>query len=281
MLDPSLIPTAYAAPAPLPNLGKFANRLLWRLQERLIAKIDAPLHQLLKDVNSKQASLRMFRTPSPYLNLVACSRYLCEEYADLPIHYRFTGAWLSEASAFTPAPLLERFLQEKPNPIVVSFGSMVGGNPETITGMLLDAVAKTGQPAIIQRGTANLDAAQHSEDVLFVDYIPHHFLFPKASCVVHHGGAGTTAAACHAGVPSVVVPHIGDQYYWGSRLHKIGVAPQPLPWSRLTAARLANRLHEAMKSQGMAKSAGEYGSKMRLEAGLDEAVALIAQIVSS
>jgi UDP:flavonoid glycosyltransferase YjiC (YdhE family) len=280
MLEPSLLPTVYAAPTPLPNSGRHLNRLLWYLLERLMAKTDAPLHQLLEAVESRQTRMKMFRTPSPYLNLVACSRYLCEEYADLPTNYRFTGAWLSDAPEFTPSPSLEQFLDEKQRPIVISFGSMAGGNAESITRILLDAVAETGQPAIIQRGAANLDTRQHPETVLFVDYVPHQFLFARASCVVHHGGAGTTTAACYAGVPSIVVPHIGDQHYWGYRLHKIGVAPKPLPWSKLTATRLANRIREATTSQRMAMRVGECASRMRLEGGLEEAVPLIEQIAS-
>jgi UDP:flavonoid glycosyltransferase YjiC (YdhE family) len=281
MLEPSLLPTIHAAPMPLPDLGRYLNRLLWYLLERLLAKTDAPLHKLLKAVGSRQTRMKMFRTPSPYLNLVACSRYLCEEYADLPPNYRLTGAWLPDAPEFTPSSSLEHFLKERQRPIVFSFGSMAGGNSETITRILLDAVAKTGQPAIIQRGAANLDARQHPEPVLFVDYVPHQFLFPKASCVVHHGGAGTTTAACYAGVPSIIVPHIGDQYYWGYRLHKIGVAPKPLPWSKLTATQLASRIREATSSQSMGLRVGECASKMRSEGGLDNAVSLIEQIASS
>jgi sterol 3beta-glucosyltransferase len=280
MLEPSLLPTVYAAPTPLPDFGRHLNRLLWDLLERLMTKTDAPLHQLLEAVGSRQTRMKMFRTPSPYLNLVACSRYLCEEYTDLPTTYRFTGVWLSDAPEFTPSPSLEQFLKGRQKPIVISFGSMAGGNTETITRILLDAVAETGQPAIIQRGAANLEIKRHPESVLFVDYVPHQFLFSKASCVVHHGGAGTTAAACYAGVPSIVVPHIGDQYYWGYRLHKIGVAPKPLPWSKLTATRLASRIREATTSQQMAMRAGQFASRMRLERGLEEAVPLIEQIAS-
>ena len=245
-----------------------------------MARMDAPLHQLLEAVGSRQTRMKMFRTPSPYLNLVACSRHLCDEYPDLPPNYRFTGAWLSDAPAFTPSPSLEQFLEEKQRPIVFSFGSMAGGNAERITRIFLDAVAETGQPAIIQRGAANFDTKQHPESVLFVDYVPHQYLFARASCVVHHGGAGTTAAACYAGVPSIVVPHIGDQHYWGYRLHKIGVAPKPLPWSKLTAARLVNRIREATTSQSMAIKVGECASRMRQEGGVNEAVRLIEQIAS-
>ena len=74
-----------------------------------------------------------------------------------------------------------------------------------------------------------------------VDFVPHHWLFPKAACVVHAGGSGTTAATLRAGVPSVVVPHILDQFVWGGLLRDCGCASHSIPYVELNSEGLDSR----------------------------------------
>ena len=66
------------------------------------------------------------------------------------------------------------------------------------------------------------------------------------AAVVHHGGAGTTAAALRAGIPSVVIPFFADQFYWGSRVTKLGVGPATLPFSEFNEIQLADRIQSAV-----------------------------------
>ena len=102
---------------------------------------------------------------------------------------------------------------------------MGGSNGRETTELLIDAIRKTNQRAIIQAGWGRLGTEETSPDIFCTEYVPHQWLFPKGFCVVHHGGAGTTASVCRAKVPSVVVAHHADQPYWGKRLSDLGVAP--------------------------------------------------------
>ncbi|WP_053722170.1 nucleotide disphospho-sugar-binding domain-containing protein [Saccharothrix sp. NRRL B-16348] len=61
-----------------------------------------------------------------------------------------------------------------------------------------------------------------------IDQVPHRWLFPRLGAVVHHGGAGTTAAALTAGVPQVVCPFVADRLHWAHPVHAAGVAPPPV-----------------------------------------------------
>jgi hypothetical protein len=64
---------------------------------------------------------------------------------------------------------------------------------------------------------------------------PHDKLFGRVAAVVHHGGAGTTAAGLVAGKPTFICPFFGDQHFWGEMVHKSGLGPAPCPINEVTA----------------------------------------------
>jgi UDP:flavonoid glycosyltransferase YjiC (YdhE family) len=108
-----------------------------------------------------------------------------------------------------------------------------------------------------------------------IDSIPHSWLFPRVAAVVHHGGAGTTAAGLRAGVPAVIVPFFGDQPFWGQRIAELGVGPKPVPRKKLTVERLAEAIQTAVIDDGMRQRAADLGSKIRAEDGVGRAVEII------
>ena len=101
------------------------------------------------------------------------------------------------------------------------------------------------------------------------------------AAVVHHGGAGTTAAALRAGVPNVIVPFFADQPFWGSRVQVLGVGPQPIPRPKLTADRLAGAIEMAATDQQMQLLAAELGQKIQAEDGVVAAVPLIERLLGA
>lgn len=116
-------------------------------------------------------------------------------------------------------------------------------------------------------------------DVFLTGEVPHELLFPHVAAVVHHGGAGTTAAAVRAGVPQVVCPFVADQPFWGQRMHRLGVAGEPLPQSRLTVPVLAAAIRRAVSDPQMSDAARRLGERVRAENGTATAVDLLEQAV--
>jgi sterol 3beta-glucosyltransferase len=119
-----------------------------------------------------------------------------------------------------------------------------------------------------------------SESVYILKYAPHTWLFPHVAAVVHHGGAGTAAAALCAEVPSVSVPFYLDQPFWGQRLYELGVATAPLPRKKLTAAKLAAAITEATGSQALRTNAQSLGRKVAAEDGLSAAVQAVEKFLT-
>src|SRR5699024_8744963 len=110
------------------------------------------------------------------------------------------------------------------------------------------------------------------EDVLFVDGEPHELLLPRTRAVVHHGGAGTTAAALRSGIPQVVVPFVLDQPFFGRRVREIGVAGEPVPVASATTDRIATSLRQT-EDEAVRRRAADVGRLVRAEDGVVGGVA--------
>jgi len=161
--------------------------------------------------------------------------------------------------------------------VVVSFGSMATDDSRLLADTLTVALRRAELRAIVQRGAAELEPV--SDEILVVGELDHRALFPRSTAVVHHGGAGTSHAAAAAGVPSVVVPHVGDQVYWADRLHRLMAAPAPLPAAKLNADVLAARLREATMSPALRDGARSLAQRMSAEDGLGLALQRLEELL--
>lgn len=139
-----------------------------------------------------------------------------------------------------------------------------------MTKLIFEAVKKTGQRALVSKGWGGLGAEDldKPEGVFMLGNCPHDWLFQHVSCVVHHGGAGTTAAGIALGRPTVIVPFFGDQPFWGAMVARAGAGPTPIPSKELTADRLADAIQEALKPASQER-ARELGERIKEEKGTE------------
>ena len=273
---PAIIKSLDFAPYPFPNWGRVCNAIIWKVaQLRLTSSVDALFNQFIVSVGGKpRAFVLLDGMYSPHLNLIAASPILCPP-ADFPPNHKFTGVWHLTSPTYVPPPELVAFLEAGPPPVIITFGSMGGSNGRETTEILMDAVRRTNQRAIIQAGWGQLGTQKTVPNIFCTTYVPHQWLFPQGSCVVHHGGAGTTASVCRAKVPSVVVAHNADQPYWGKRLSDLGVAPKFMHRRNLTAKRLAKRIQKVLDTPAMKTRSQILGTQMESEDGLTTAVEMI------
>lgn len=168
---------------------------------------------------------------------------------------------------------MEAFLRKGPTPIYIGFGSIVVDDAAKLTRTLFDAVEATGQRALISKGWGNVGSEEVDvpEDIMLLGSCPHDWLFQHVSCVVHHGGAGTTATGLAAGRPTVVIPFFGDQPFWGSIIASAGAGPDPLPFKQITTEKLTEAINKALEPSTKER-AGEISEKMQTESGVANAV---------
>lgn len=271
-------------PVTLPRLGSAFNRLshllvrqvMWqgsRGADKLARQqvLDLPTAALFGPFGSE----RLRRLPTLY----GFSSAVVPRPADWGANIHITGYWfLDSAAAWTPPPALVAFLDDGPPPVYVGFGSMASREPEATADLVLSALAASGQRAIMLSGWAGLRAARLPSSVIMVESIPHAWLFPRTAAVVHHGGAGTTAAGLRAGVPSIVIPFFGDQAFWGERVRALGVGPEPIPRKELTAARLAAAIQQSVADEALRRRAAELGATIRAEDGVGRVATLFAAL---
>ena len=191
-------------------------------------------------------------------------------------HVHLTGFWTSTGpAAWQPPQPLAQFLEAGPPPICVNFGSMVSREAQRLYEAVLAALSGTQQRGVIVTGLGGWQSAGDAANVLVIDAAPHDWLFPRMKAVIHHGGAGTTAAALQAGVPNIVVPFAADQPFWGQRVAQLRAGPQPIPAWQVNAARLTTAIHEALDNPALQQRAAEVGRQLRTENGVGQAIALI------
>jgi UDP:flavonoid glycosyltransferase YjiC (YdhE family) len=191
-----------------------------------------------------------------------------------------TGYWFLDAPGdWRPPAALCDFLESGPPPVCVGFGSMSGGDAEQATDVVSRALAATGRRAVLLTGWGALASRGPSDRVFVTEAVPHDWLYPRTAGVVHHGGAGTTAAALRAGVPALVVPFAGDQFLWGRRVFTLGVGPRPIPRWKLSAEALADGLRTLAGDEAMRRRAADLGAAIRAEDGVGRAVRLVSSLV--
>lgn len=184
-----------------------------------------------------------------------------------------TGYWfVNETDDWQPPTALVDFLQAGPPPVYIGFGSMSARNPEQTADLVIQALALANQRAVLLSGWSGLKTNDLPESIFMIDSVPHSWLFPRTSAVVHHGGASTVAAGLRAGVPSIVIPFFGDQPFWGQRIADLGVGTRPIPRKKLTSEKLANAIQEATNDQEMRHRAKKLGKQIQAENGIQSAV---------
>ncbi|MDL2319251.1 glycosyltransferase [Eubacteriales bacterium OttesenSCG-928-A19] len=208
--------------------------------------------------------------------LYAFSEHIVPRPPEWPENLHIVGFWEDAAREHTPSPALMDFLAAGDTPVYIGFGSMTSGDMGEALSAVLQALERTGLRAVLSSGWGGLDAiATPSYAHILHGYIPHSWIFEQTRAVVHHGGAGTTAAGLIAGKPTLVVPFGGDQFFWGERVHAMDCGPRPLSRTRLTAGRLASALRELVDTLLYAQRARELGALLRQESGADRAADII------
>ncbi|HET8842028.1 MAG TPA: glycosyltransferase [Ktedonobacteraceae bacterium] len=184
-----------------------------------------------------------------------------------------TGFWmLKHHEAWQPENELVDFLHAGSTPIYIGFGSMRSYQPVETVEIVEEALTQIGQRGILLVDP-NVYSTQKRSDTLYLTTgTAHDWLFPRMQAIVHHGGAGTTAAGLQAGVPAIVVPSIADQWFWGSQVARIGAGPQPIDRMQLTAKKLAEQLARLLQNPGMRQKAKAISAHLGRENGVVQAV---------
>lgn len=207
--------------------------------------------------------------------LYAISPLIMPRPTEWGANIHMTGYWLDgQPSDFSPDPALQAFLADGEPPVYIGFGSMTGNDMGETLGIVLKAVEDSGVRAVLSTGWGGVEVPRRPN--LFVaGFVPHDWLFQRVSAVVHHGGAGTTAAGILAGKPTLVIPFGGDQPFWGARVRALGLGPKPIPRDKLTVPKLSKALKQLSATKTYRVAARELGERLQKEEGAATAADII------
>jgi len=284
----SYYPSAAATPLPvsIPLITKLYNHLTYRLEDWAFWHFIRPV---VNHWREHVLGLPVYKT-NPFLSrewqrrpfLYGFSPQVIPKAPDWGDNIHITGYWLlPRGQGWRPPNQLVDFLHSGPPPVYIGFGSMVHRDAEKITEIVLKALEMTNKRAILASGWGGISNSDLTDNVIKIDFAPHDWLFPRMAAVVHHGGAGTTAAGLRAGVPSVIIPFFGDQPFWGWRVAELGVGPSPIPRKKLTAQLLAKAIEFAVSDEGVKRRAEKLGKAIRAERGVDKAVKILTEHFAS
>lgn len=265
------------------SLGPVFNRLSHRVMEQALwqpwrATINAWRAGLL---GLPKAPLAGTYTRNDHQNrpfIYGFSPRVVPRPADWPPWHQMTGYWfLEETQGWTPPQALERFLQAGEAPVYVGFGSSGTRLSPKMNALIRGALGKAGLRAVL---ASQEEVEQETADQFFyVRQVSHAWLFPRLAALVHHGGAGTTAAGLRAGVPALLMPQYADQFFWGERLAKLGLGPPPIPPRLLSPEGFLKALEQVVHNGGMRARARVIQGEILAEDGLERAVEIIRQAV--
>jgi sterol 3beta-glucosyltransferase len=261
------------------------NSLLWRITEQFVWQVsrnfDNKMRRELLGLSPLPfwgpSARQLERTPLYY----AYSPAVIPRPADWPDRIHVTGFWFSDPPpGWRPPSDLVDFMKSGPPPVYVGFGSMPSGSAEDTLKLILKALELSRQRGVLLSGWAGIGEERTLPEYAFgVQSIPHSWLFPQMSAVVHHGGAGTTGAGLRAGVPSIVTPFVADQPSWARRIEALGVGPGAIPFRELTADLLADAIRQTTSDTAMRQRASDLGEQIRAEDGVGTTVDLFLSFV--
>ena len=286
---PQFVPTAQSPAMGFPDwpLGHWYNRLTYWIVHAAIGLYRGIPNEFRRKVlqlppKPKGMGLLHRADGSPIPVLHCYSQQVVPRPTDWPESAHVSGYWFLEQQAnWQPPEDLKAFLEKGQPPIYIGFGSISGRQPQRLAKVVIEALRATNQRGILATGWGGLQANDLPKTVFQLDQAPHDWLFSKVSAVIHHGGAGTTAAGLRAGRPTLICPFFGDQPFWGNQIYTLGVGPRPIPQKQLTTSKLAVVMHELVSNQTMRRNAETLGEKILAEDGVGNAIAILEATFSA
>jgi UDP:flavonoid glycosyltransferase YjiC (YdhE family) len=196
--------------------------------------------------------------------------------SDWPEQCRVVGTFVIDqksSAAFDESEFseLSEWLAAGPPPVFLGFGSMVIDDTARLAEIIKNAVVKADCRMVVQSSWSSIDVSDEPR-CMNVGPCPHDWLLPQMCAVIHHGGAGTTAAGLRFGLPTFICPFFGDQYLWGEMVFRAGVGPIPCPIDDLTEDLLTEKLSELQRPEIRSKAkwmAEQMDKEDGIQGGLD------------
>jgi sterol 3beta-glucosyltransferase len=269
----------YPSPCIFPNRKpsiKWSNLMSHYIMSQLFW---TPMRKTFNHFRDKRGLKKLgFLTPLSYSSfcqipkLLTFSNALIPPAPDWPSNVHITGYLHHPQPDFIPSKELERFLSEGAEPVFIGFGSLAKRGDEKMFRAILNTLCQLKLRAILGGPFAGLKKEELPDHILWIERAPYDWLFPRVSAAVHHGGTGTTHCSLKEGKPTLIVPFLLDQFYWGNKIWRYGAGPKPLPAKKFTQKAFIASLLELINTPSYLERATELSRQMKQEDGVKAAL---------
>ena len=264
--------------SPWQKLPPFLNRLGWKTLNILSGMA------IRKFINKKRKDLGLKPAPDSNTYHTGRSHTLLSINSELAppcetwegkYNYDYVGYCYGQIDGKLNQDL-NQYIEKGSAPVYVGFGSVHIKDPGKFTEKVVQAVEKSGCRVVLGQGWVGLGNGYLQDDIFCTGDTHHASLFPKMAGIVHHGGSGTTHTAARAGIPQFILPQFMDQYYWGNRIHEMGMGPKPIIPKRIRSTDLFNAF-ELLTNGLYSENASGLASRMKAEDGVERSIQIILE----
>ncbi|ORW91893.1 hypothetical protein AWB92_17130 [Mycobacterium sp. IEC1808] len=189
----------------------------------------------------------------------------------------FVGSLTLELAAETDDEVASWIAAGKP-PIYFGFGSTPVSSPAETVAMISDACAELGERALIYSGANGSEPAPHREHIKLVGHVNYSTILPMCRAAAHHGGAGTTAASLRAGLPTLILWDVADQFIWATQVKRLKVGSAK-KLSTITRKSLVRQLRKILAPDYVARARQIAPQMSKPAVGVVTAADLLEQTV--
>ncbi len=281
--DPFVPPTAIWL-RHLRFLGKTFHGAMFSLVRKWIDSWFDEYREFRREIGLSKGRNPLFEGKSDMLNLAMFSKVLGTTQPDWAVSTLQTGFCFYDGQDDYGAidEDLAEFLDAGEPPIIFTLGSAAVMDARDFFEESAKAAKILGKRAVLLYGIFNdlpkiVESGEwrveSEKQIIAVPYAPYSQVFPRAACVVHQGGVGTTAQVLRAGVPHLFMPYSHDQPDNAARCERIGVA-KIISRDNYNAETAAKKLRELLSDETYKTNAAEaakvvnseYGSKIACDA---------------
>jgi UDP:flavonoid glycosyltransferase YjiC (YdhE family) len=183
-----------------------------------------------------------------------------------------------KTTEWEPDIQLVNFLNIHNKILFVTFGSMTNPTPAEKTTFICAILDEFKIPAIIntaQGGLVKISKYENNPNFLFISQIPYNWILEKVYAVIHHGGSGTTQLALKYGCPSLIIPHIVDQFSWNVLNYSLGTGPEGIQINKINKNNLKVKIADLINNKQYKSNAMKISVEMKNEDLINDLINII------
>ena len=252
------------------NCGKYLNKITrWFVNTMKAVMLKLVSKRFKKDFSGRKITVSSIKRTmlENEKTFYTISPSLFPKPANWPLNASIVGYYERDtAMDWQPDEKLLLFIRKHEKIIFITFGSMSNPSPKEKTRSIVEVLKRNNIPAIINISWGGLvKTDEFPDNNFFTGDLPYSWIFPKIYAVIHHGGSGTTHTALKYACPSLIIPHVLDQFFWDKTIAKLQLGPKGISIRKFNEKEFEPKALDLYYNKDYKKNASMISKKMQSE----------------